>query len=512
MRCRSAKLKKRYRSVMPPKLDFNLIFTQALELMEDTSRNVFITGRAGTGKSTLLTYFRKHTKKNVVVLAPTGVAAVNISGQTIHSFFHFKPDITKAKVKKIKVAPGDTIYSKLDAIVIDEISMVRADLLDCVDLFLRLHGPSRKKPFGGVQMIFIGDLYQLPPVTTSDESKAFAEHYQSPYFFSAHVISPPQQSLFNAVIPTTPTVISTPQEKSLAHKTTDSDSPKRDRETSSVASGDLARNNNSRNGDFKMEFIELQKIYRQSDSNFIALLNAIRNNTAGAAEFAALNKRHNPQFVSPDGELYITLTTTNRLADEINAKEVERLQGEERVYRGSIEGKFDNKYLPTDVDLRVKVGTQVMMLNNDSQGRWINGTIGEIVGIDSSERANGGTDSLLIELETGDTVQVNQHQWDIYQFSFNEKAKQIESKTVGSFLQYPLRLAWAVTIHKSQGKTFERVIVDIGSGTFSPGQLYVALSRATTLDGLVLKRPLSPRHVWLDKEVGRFISTVSNYG
>lgn len=444
----------------PFKLDFNPIFTQALELMEDTRSNVFITGRAGTGKSTLLNYFRKHTKKNVVVLAPTGVAAVNISGQTIHSFFHFKPDITKAKVKKIKVAPGDTIYSKLDAIVIDEISMVRADLLDCVDLFLRLHGPSRKKPFGGVQMIFIGDLYQLPPVTTSDESKAFAEHYQSPYFFSAHVISPPQQDLLGE-------------------------------------------------SDFKMEFIELQKIYRQSDSNFIALLNAIRNNTAGAAEFAALNKRHDPQFVSPADELYITLTTTNRLADEINAKEVERLEGEERVYRGSIEGKFDNKYLPTDVDLRVKVGAQIMMLNNDSQGRWINGTIGEIIGIDSSECPKGGTDSLLIELETGDTVQVNQHQWDIYQFSFNEKAKQIESETVGSFLQYPLRLAWAVTIHKSQGKTFERVIVDIGNGTFSPGQLYVALSRATTLEGLVLKRQLSPRHVWLDKEVGRFIEGIA---
>lgn len=253
-------------------VELNEQFKKALNLLENTSKNVFITGRAGTGKSTLLAYFRNKTKKKIVVLAPTGVAAINVAGQTIHSFFRFKPDITLGKVKKVNPIGGkENIYKKLEAIVIDEISMVRADLLDCVDKFMRLNGKNSRLPFGGVQMVFIGDLYQLPPVVTSPEKEIFSSHYKSPYFFSSFVFSPPQARL---------------------------------------GGGDL----------FQMEFIELEKIYRQSDQYFIGLLNAIRNNTASEEEIGAINARFEPDFETPAGGKWITLTTTNQMAAEINAR------------------------------------------------------------------------------------------------------------------------------------------------------------------------------------------------
>jgi ATP-dependent exoDNAse (exonuclease V) alpha subunit len=439
-------------------VDLNEAFQEALHLMENTTKHVFVTGRAGTGKSTLLNHFKKHTVKNVVLLAPTGVAAVNIAGQTIHSFFRFKPDITVEKVRKIKVGGRDELYRKLQAIVIDEISMVRADVLDCVDTFLRLHGPKKGMVFGGVQMIFIGDLYQLPPVTTNDESSAFREHYESPYFFSAHAISPKKRDLF-AVDP------------------------------------------------LKMECVELEKVYRQRDAAFIALLNAVRTNTADQSVYTALNKRLDRSFVPPKNNVYVTLTTTNKAADEINYEALARLKGQELVYRGDTQGTFDAKYLPTESELHLKVGAQVMMLNNDVSGRWINGTVGVIKSVEDDTTDKRAPQILSVELETGETVRVTRHQWDIYSFSFNRDLGKIESESVGSFTQYPMRLAWAITIHKSQGKTFDNVIVDIGRGTFSPGQLYVALSRATSLEGLVLKRPVGPEHVWLDTRVHDFISS-----
>ncbi|HYE60098.1 MAG TPA: AAA family ATPase [Candidatus Kapabacteria bacterium] len=437
-------------------LELNEAFQEAFRLMEYTNKHVFVTGRAGTGKSTLLRYFREHTKKNVVVLAPTGVAAVNVQGQTIHSFFQFKPNVTLGKVRRIPPKEGyEDVYSKVETIIIDEVSMVRADLIDCVDKFLRINRNDKSRAFGGVQMIFIGDLYQLPPVVTTAEKHIFSTHYDSPYFFSAHVFSP-QAALFS-------------DENSC-----------------------------------QMELVELEKVYRQKDQDFVALLNAIRNSTADAETIATLNERHKPHFTHEPHEGYITLTTTNDMAAEINVLELEKLDTEDFTYNGEKHGLFDEKYLPTDEALTVKIGAQVMMLNNDVAGRWINGTIGIVKAVRPGEEP-GEQDSIVVALQTGETVNVYPHRWDIYDFTYNNEKKQIESESVGSFTQYPIRLAWAVTIHKSQGKTFHRAVIDLGRGTFSPGQLYVALSRCTTFRGIVLRRPIERRHFWIDTKVGAFL-------
>lgn len=423
-------------------IDFNEHFKKALYLMEDTHKNIFVTGRAGTGKSTLLTYFREHTKKQVAVLAPTGVAAVNVRGQTIHSFFKFKPNITLGLVrKKFSQDNEKNIYAKLDAIVIDEISMVRADLLDCVDKFLRLNGPRGNRPFGGIQMIFIGDLYQLSPVVTSNEREIFKTHYKTPYFFGAHAF-----------------------EK------------------------------------LEMEMIELETIYRQKDDAFIRLLNAVRNNSITESGLDCLNERMNISFEPPPHEFYIYLTSTNDQADTINHQKLMALKGREHVFHGLIEGEFGKEYLPTAVDLEIKEGAQIMMLNNDARGRWINGTIGKVLSI----KKHDGTEEIIVKLDNGKQVDVTPYQWNIYHFFL--RGKKLESEEVGSFTQYPLRLAFAITIHKSQGKTFQRVVIDIGRGTFAHGQMYVALSRCTTLGGIVLKVPIKKHHIRMDYEVMKFIT------
>jgi len=424
-------------------IEINDQFRRALEIIEQTDRNVFITGRAGTGKSTLLDYFRHTTKKKIVVLAPTGVAALNVKGQTIHSFFRFKPGITPDGVKKLR-SDGDNelIYPELDTIVIDEISMVRADLLDCVDRFLRMNGREADKPFGGIQMVFIGDLYQLPPVVTSGEKEVFKSFYQTPYFYGARVFD-----------------------------------------------------------SFEMDFVELEKIYRQSDEQFINLLNTIRNNSIAAEGIELLNQRYQPEFEPPPDDFYVYLTTTNRLAEEINSKCLAALRGRLRTFAGSIEGEFGQEYLPTKIELHVKVGAQIMMLNNDIEGRWVNGSIGKITGI--TENRNG-EDVIVAELSNGDSVEIVPFTWEIYHFFVD--GGQLRSEVVGTFTQYPLMLAWAVTIHKSQGKTFDRVIVDIGSGTFAHGQMYVALSRCTTLEGIILKRPVLKKHIWTNYQVMDFLT------
>ncbi|PIR02904.1 MAG: AAA family ATPase [Candidatus Magasanikbacteria bacterium CG11_big_fil_rev_8_21_14_0_20_43_7] len=434
-------------------LDITPQFTEAIRLMEETRENVLITGRAGTGKSTLLNYFRDTTKKNIVVLAPTGVAAVNVRGQTIHSFFGFLPSITLEKAKKLNPRKKE-IYKKLDTIVIDEISMVRADLLDCVDVFLRKWGRTKGMAFGGIQMIFIGDLYQLPPVVTSHEKKVFTTLYDSPYFFSSDVMRQRQQAIL-----TEP---------------------------------------------FAFSFVELEKIYRQKEDHFIALLNAVRNNTITDEQVDAINTRVISSFLPPKHERYITLTTTNAMADTENADNLARLSGKAFQSRARMFGDVDRQMFPADELLSLKKGAQVMMLNNDSAGRWINGTIGnvrEIVPPDDDEPAR-----VVVELEHGGEVTVGSHHWDIYKFSFDTHAKQIISDTVGSFEQYPMRLAWAVTIHKAQGKTFDRVIVDMGRGAFTTGQTYVALSRCTGFNGLVLRRPVKKSDVRIDYHIVRFVT------
>ncbi|NOZ64034.1 MAG: AAA family ATPase [Caldiserica bacterium] len=429
----------------PVTVEINKEFKKALGLLENTSKNVLITGRAGTGKSTLLDYFRRKTQKKVVVLAPTGVAAVNVKGETIHSFFGFKPNTTLEKIKKIKSKKFAQIYQKIDTIIIDEISMVRADLLDCVDTFLRLNGRDPDLPFGGIQMVFIGDLYQLPPVVLRKEKEIFNSFYKSSYFFAARAFE-----------------------------------------------------------QLDMEFVELQKVYRQKDKQFIKLLSAIRNNTITEKELEIINQRVNPDIDLNHLDYYIYLTSTNKLAAKINHGQLDRIKAELHVYHGVLEGKFDEKYLPTDLELKIKVGSQVMLLNNDEYGRWVNGTIGRVVEIINREEE--GEDIIRVELPEGNIEEVYPYKWELFHFQLNPKTKNLEAKVIGHFIQYPLKLAWAITIHKSQGKTFDRVIIDVSGGIFAYGQIYVALSRCRTLDGIILRRPIEKRHIFMDREIVDFIT------
>lgn len=428
-----------------PALEFTPEFQKTLKLLENTTKSVFITGRAGTGKSTLLDYFRNHTRTKVVVLAPTGVAALNVGGQTIHSFFAFRPDITVDRVKKL-TSQKQALMKDLEALIIDEISMVRADLLDCVDRALRLNRDIPDLPFGGLQMILIGDLYQLPPVVKGSEKLVFSLHYDSPYFFSARVFQ---------------------------------------------------------DENFKLEFVELEKVFRQKEASFLELLNAIRNRSIGEEQLARLNARFKPDFNPPDEEFYVTLTSTNDAADQINEEKLAKLPGKIRRYQGRIEGKFDQDSLPTAQSLAVKEGAQIMLLNNDTYGRWVNGSIGRVEEIIEVE---GQSDVIMVRLQDETLVDILPHQWEIFEFEYDRKKKKIFSQVVGTFTQYPFRLAWAVTIHKSQGKTFDRVVVDIGRGTFAHGQVYVALSRCTSFRGLVLKKPIKKGHILMDYRVVRFVT------
>ncbi len=418
-------------------------FRRALRIMENTSKSVFITGRAGTGKSTLLEYFRSITRKSIAVLAPTGVAALNVKGQTIHSFFRFRPDITPDTVQKLQYKGQKAVYVNLDTILIDEISMVRADLLDCIDIFMRINGRDSTMPFGGVQIVFVGDMYQLPPVVADHESEMFSKKYKSQYFF-------------------------------------DSDSFKR----------------------IEVEFVQLEGYYRQKDAGFINLLNSIRNNTATDSDIEALNSRYNPAFNPNDSEKYITLTTTNRLADEINNAHMQRLQSPPYTFVAKLDG-FNRDVLPADEELTLKVGAQVMLLNNDKQGRWVNGSIGVVTEINPQSNMNK---SIMVMLTDGALVDVEPYKWELFKFSYDPNAAKLVSKSIGSFIQYPLMPAWAVTIHKSQGKTFDKVVIDIGNGTFAHGQLYVALSRCKTLDGIVLKKRLEKKHIIMDNKVTEFLA------
>ena len=437
-------------------IELNPVFTRALELMNDPNTNLFVAGRAGTGKSTLLEYWRDTTKKKAAVLAPTGVAALNVKGQTIHSFFGFGPEITPGAVKKLtENNKKKELYKKLDAIVIDEISMVRADLLDCIDKFLRLNGRSRNFPFGGVKMIFIGDLYQLPPVVTSDQKKAFEKMYETPYFFSAEVFGRRQGQLLGASEP------------------------------------------------FTLTLVELEKIYRQSDVDFIRILNGVRTNTATDEDFALLNTRHNSSFEPTGDDFWIHLTTTNRTALALNERRLGALKGPAKIFRAKVYGKVDPKSYPTDERLSVKVGAQVMMINNDRAGRWVNGSIGQVVDFDKDE--DSGLPVVVVEFPDRAVEAVESYTWDVYEWRF-APGEGVLSEPVGSFTQYPFRLAWAVTIHKSQGKTFDRAIIDVERGTFAPGQMYVALSRCRTLEGLVLKQKITKRHILRDWRVVKFLT------
>lgn len=433
---------------MNTNLDLNPQFQKALDLLENSNSHLFITGKAGTGKSTLLNYFRNQTKKNHVVLAPTGIAAVNIEGQTIHSFFGFHPGITTIEAKKAAQNRRDTsIFRKLEIIIIDEVSMVRADLMDCMDIFLRT---VRKNdaPFGGIKTVFIGDLYQLPPVVTNEEKEIFSQVYNSPYFFDSDVI----KNIFNQL-------------------------------------------------DTELEFIELQTIYRQTDIEFIDLLNSVRNKTITSKDIIYLNQRNQPDADITDD--YIHLVTVNKQADDININKLNRLPGKLYTLSGEISGDFDKKSLPTDIELNLKVGARVMFVKNDMIGRWINGTLGTVTKIIEDE-----FDETVVEvkIDNGSKVKVEPVSWSNYTSKFNPSNQSIEREEIGKFTQIPLKLAWAITIHKSQGKTFDKVILDIGYGAFAHGQTYVALSRCRTFEGLVLKKPIKYSDVIMDERVKVFLN------
>lgn len=423
------------------KIEINEDFEKAFDMIENNSQNVFITGKAGTGKSTFLEYFQSITSKSIVVLAPTGVAALNIKGQTIHSFFKFKPNITidEARIRKSQ----SKIYKKLDAIVIDEISMVRSDLLDCIDAFMRLNGRHASKPFGGVQMILIGDLYQLPPVVKYNERNLFHNYYKSPYFFDS---------------------------KSFP--------------------------------DLNMQFIELKKHYRQTDNEFIQILNAIRNKTATQQHLNTINKRFNPDFNPKIADKFITLTATNNIADKINQAQLKKIESHEYKYHAKIKGNISANSYPNDENLVVKPDAQIMFLNNDSSKRWVNGTIGIIKSIEHDYEE----DIINVELADNSIVSVMPYKWDMFKFLYNKESGKIESEAIGSFTQYPIMLAWAITIHKSQGKTFDKIIIDIGKGTFAPGQLYVALSRCTTIKGIILNKKFEQKHIFNNWRIVDFVT------
>lgn len=425
------------------KLDRTPAFDEALEQLHHGGAFTMITGRAGTGKSTLLRHFLLETEGYVPVLAPTGIAALNVGGQTIHRFFGFSPNVTVEKAKvEARMRPSVSLFRKLNLIIIDEISMVRADLMDCMDVFLRA-ARKDKRPFGGVRIVAVGDLYQLPPVVTTREREAFATLYPTPYFFSSHVVG---QILDTGIF----------------------------------------------------TLIELEKIYRQEDPKFVDLLNGIRHRELGEGILRELNR----QVVNDLPKDAITLTARNAEADAINRERLEALENAQKSYNGLLNGDFKENEIPTDMVLTLKKGARIMCVANDPMGRYVNGSLGWVDGFDKDEQ---GADFILVKLDDGQTVAVGPHTWSLYESTFNDETKSIEQEAAGSFTQLPLRLAWAVTIHKSQGKTFDHVRVDFGNGAFAAGQAYVALSRCRSLEGLSLAKKMLPSDVRLDKAVVQFM-------
>ncbi|MDD5129830.1 MAG: AAA family ATPase [Candidatus Omnitrophica bacterium] len=419
---------------LPENLDINDEFEKAFELMEHTKECLFITGKAGTGKSTLLKYFKANTGKNIIVLAPTGVAAVNVGGQTIHSFFRFPPKIIqKETIKRLR---DRSLFENLDMIIIDEVSMVRSDLMDGIDYALRLNRGRMKVPFGGVQMVFFGDLFQLSPVVEHESRKLLGERYLSPYFFSAKVFD-----------------------------------------------------------DCHLRTIELSTIYRQKDSAFMELLNRVRNKEHTGKDLAILNKKVQKDVTVSRKDSTVILTTTNSLANAINQERLSKLPGKEMVYKANATGKFEESAYPTESSLRLKKGAQVILIKNDPDKRWVNGTLAKVAAL--------SPDSIVVEID-GFTYDVPVVKWEKVEYSYNEDEDKIEDEVVGEFAQYPLKLAWAITIHKSQGQTFDKVIIDLGYGAFTHGQLYVALSRCTCLDGIKLKRPVAHSDIIFDERIYEF--------
>ncbi len=421
------------------KMDNNQL---AFEFALHTNRNLFITGKAGTGKTTFLRRLKEISGKQVAVVAPTGVAAINAGGTTIHSFFQLPltPFIPTPEGRKQLVAQtrmrGNRrrVLQDLELLVIDEISMVRADLLDAIDTSLRHFRYRGDQLFGGVQVVFIGDMFQLSPVAKEEEWRLLSEYYQSPYFFHSRAI---QQ-----------------------------DSP---------------------------VYIEFEKIYRQTNNDFIRVLNEIRNDCLSPESFRMLEQRYNPQFVPKEKDDYIVLTTHNYKADQINTRELEKLKGKSHKFSARIEGDYPEKNYPTEPELELKPGAKIMFLRNDTEeGRFYNGKTGVVDRFDD--------DRIIVRCDENEYIEVERTQWENIGYSTNPETKQIEENSLGRFTQYPLRLAWAITIHKSQGLTFDKVVIDAGQA-FAPGQVYVALSRCRSLEGVVLLSKIHPDSMRNDRQI-----------
>lgn len=422
---------------------------------------IYITGKAGTGKSTLLQYFKQTSKKKVIILAPTGIAAINVGGQTIHSFFEFPIVLLQKKHVDFMRTEKRDLLRKTDTIIIDEISMVRADVIDAIDWSLRLNMMKKDIPFGGKQIIMIGDIYQLPPVVESALEDYFNDKYKSPYFFSANIFK-----------------------------------------------------------DVQIHKIQLKKIFRQTDNIFIDILNSVRNNNITSEEIDILNERKTYDDIKSS----ITLTATNSVANKINQRELFMLDTPEKTYQSTISGAFDVKSYPTDEFLTLKVGAQVMLIKNDNpipnengvkpRRRYVNGTIGEISELNEN--------NIIVNIDGRNEV-IELAIWEKLEYTYDyviseeydpdtdsviktkSKEKEISTKIIGRFVQYPFKLAYAITVHKSQGKTFDSIIIDFGFGAFAHGQAYVGLSRVKSLEGLHLRKNIKRSDIILDNRVVNFM-------